>query len=546
MSVALELAGRRRVAVVSKENAGGGSTLLAQGGIAAALGTGDSAGAHAADTVRASAGLGDPLVAQSVTDEAVEAVAMLAQLGVRFDSGALAKEGGHSAARVVHAHGDATGAEITRALLAAAHQRDVPVIPGVFLVDLLTTPGDGPDHGAVIGALVWDTEESALRRIYAGTVVLATGGYGQLWARTTSPRACSGDGLAAALRAGAQVADLELVQFHPTGMDLGRDPRPLASEALRGAGARLRGSDGEYLNGQDGAGDLAPRDVVSRGMALRMAELGTDHCYLDATMLGADADQIQRRFPTFVAACLAAGLTPDRDWVPVSPTTHYTMGGVLTDSCGRTTLSGLMAVGEVASSGLHGANRLASNSLLEGAVIGRRAAQLILASDGPVAPRDAVTITEISSHRADLAGPTTGTAASTIRAHEPLSRASLRAAVQEGAGVARDASGLERLADYLATAKPPHLSDGPEAWELANMALAAGVVVALASRRRESRGAHWRTDYPDSGLPWQVRQVAQLLADGELGLGLLAVTEMSHLRSGHLAEPVGCPTALAG
>ena len=308
----------------------------------------------------------------------------------------------------------------------------------------------------------------------------------------------------------------------------------------------MRGSDGEYLNGQDGAGDLAPRDVVSRGMALRMAELGTDHCYLDATMLGADADAIQQRFPTFVAACLAAGLTPDRDWVPVSPTTHYTMGGVLTDSCGRTTLSGLMAVGEVASSGLHGANRLASNSLLEGAVIGRRAAQLILASDGPVAPRDAVTITEISSHRADLAWPTTGTAASAIPAHEPLSRASLRAAVQEGAGVARDASGLERLADYLATAKPPPLSDGPEAWELANMALAAGVVVALASRRRESRGAHWRTDYPDSGLPWQVRQVAQLLADGELGLGLLAVTEMSHLRSGHLAEPVGCPTALAG
>ena len=192
----------------------------------------------------------------------------------------------------------------------------------------------GADHGTVIGALVWDTEERALRRIYAGTVVLATGGYGQLWARTTSPRACSGDGLAAALRAGAQVADLELVQFHPTGMDLGRDPRPLASEALRGAGARLRGSDGEYLNGHDGAGDLAPRDVVSRGMALRMAELGTDHCYLDATMLGAGVDAIRQRFPTFVTACLAAGLSPDRDWVPVSPTTHYTMGGVLTDACG--------------------------------------------------------------------------------------------------------------------------------------------------------------------------------------------------------------------
>ena len=259
-------------------------------------------------------------------------------------------------------------------------------MPGFFLVDLLTTT----DHETVSPARSCGTpEEKALRRIYASTVILATGGYGQLWARTTSPRACSGDGLAAALRAGAQVADLELVQFHPTGMDLGRDPRPLASEALRGAGARLRDSDGEYLSGPDGEGDLAPRDVVSRGMARRMAELGTDRCFLDATMLGPDAE-IGARFPTFVAACIAAGLSPDKQWVPVSPTTHYTMGGVLTDAAGRTTLEGLMAVGEVASSGLHGANRLASNSLLEGAVIGRRAAQVILASGGPVAPRPAV------------------------------------------------------------------------------------------------------------------------------------------------------------
>ena len=535
LSAALELAGRRRVAVVSKEGGGGGSTLLAQGGIAAALGSGDSAEAHAIDTVRAAAGLGDPVVARSVTDEAVETVGVLAHFGARFDSGSLAREGGHGAARVVHACGDATGAEITRALLAAAHQRDLPVISGVFLVDLLTTP----DREAVIGALVWDSEEKGLRRIYADTVVLASGGYGQLWARTTSPRACSGDGLAAALRAGAQVADLELVQFHPTGMDLGRDPRPLASEALRGAGARLRDSEGEYLHGPDAAGDLAPRDVVSRAMARRMGELGTDHCFLDATMLGPDADAIRERFPTFVTACLAAGLSPDRDWVPVSPTTHYTMGGVLTDADGRTTVEGLMAVGEVASSGLHGANRLASNSLLEGAVIGRRAAHLVLASGGPVAPRPGVPLVE------DIG------AATLNGKPQAVDRSALRLVVQAGAGVARDASGLERLANYLATAQPAGPPVGPEAWELANMALAARVVAGLALRRTESRGAHWRTDYPEPEPKWQVRQVVQLFPDGDVGAGDLAVNEMTvnemnGARSSRLPEPVGCPTAVAG
>ena len=567
LSAAIELAGRRRVAVVSKEPGGGGSTKLAQGGIAAALGAGDTSAAHAADTVKAAAGLGDPVVAQVVTEEAAEAVAMLAQLGARFDSDALAKEGGHGVARVVHARGDATGAEITRALLAAAQHRDVPVMPGIFLVDLLTTP----DGDTVTGALVWDSEEKALRRMYAATVILATGGYGQLLARTTSPTACSGDGLAAALRAGAQVADLELVQFHPTGMDLGRDPRPLASEALRGAGARLRGSDGEYLNGPDGAGDLAPRDIVSRGMARRMAELGADHCYLDATMLGHNADAVEARFPTFVAACRSAGLTPDRQWVPVSPTTHYTMGGVLTDAEGRTTLEGLMAVGEVASTGLHGANRLASNSLLEGAVIGRRAAQLVLADGGPVAPRAAEPLTAALTGSANVDGASPDGGSPNGPSHngpslgEPslggpqavdafgpgpnlLDRGSLRSAVQAGAGVARDEAGLQRLTHYLATAKPAGHTGGPEAWELANMALVAQVVVALAARRRESRGAHWRTDFPAQDPSWQLRQVAQLMPDGQIGVGNVAVNEPTagERPTERLSDAVGRRTALAG
>jgi L-aspartate oxidase len=511
LSLAVALAGRRRVTVISKESGGGGSTMLAQGGIAAPIGPGDSSAAHAADTVSAAAGLGDPKVAKAVIAEAAAAVEVLADLGVRFDCDALAKEGGHSFARVVHARGDATGAEITRALMEAASRREVPVMTGLFLVGLVTVP----DGSRVTGALVWDPIRGALRHLRASTVVLATGGYGQLWASTTSPRACSGDGLAAAMRAGAQVADLEFVQFHPTGMDLGRDPRPLASEALRGAGARLRDAEGAYLHpdgGQSHVSDLSRRDIVSRSMARRMAELGADHCYLDATPIGTALEQ---RFPTFVAACRSAGLAPERDWIPVSPTTHYTMGGVLTDAEGRTTLEGLMAVGEVASSGLHGANRLASNSLLEGAVVGRRAAHAILSCRGPVAPRAPVPLGLVLPRPLPRRGP------------QPLGREDIRAAMQAFAGVNRSAQGLDDLAGYLAAGDDAGdnagpANEGPAGWELANMVLIARAVAALALARHESRGAHWRADYPEPRPEWCVRQVAQIDAGGDMAVGHMA------------------------
>jgi L-aspartate oxidase len=536
LSTAIALAGRRRVAVMAKESGGGGSTLLAQGGIAAAMAPGDTTAAHAADTVTAAAGLGDPSVAGAITAEAPEAVALLARLGVHFDAGDLAQEGGHSRARVVHARGDATGAEISHALLRAALNLDVPVIAGSFLVDLLITS----DGSRVAGALVWDSASKVVRPVWAGTVVLATGGYGQLWASTTSPRACSGDGLAAALRAGAQLADLEFVQFHPTGMALGRDPRPLASEALRGAGARLRDANGDFVNGP--GGDLAPRDVVSRAMARRMAELGTTHCYLDATTLGAEL--LSHHFPTFVANCRASGLDPERDWAPVSPTAHYTMGGVLTDAEGRTTLAGLMAVGEVGCSGLHGANRLASNSLLEGAVIGRRAAQVVLSNDGPVAPCDPVGLSELVVTPGDAPRPEVG----------PYDLEHLRAAMQADAGVARDASGLERLGQALAAWHRPEVTaaaGGPQATELGNMRLLARAIVALAARRRESRGAHWRTDYPAADAAWCRRQVVQLLPGGEMAVGDLPVGSSESVPVGPVGTvPVpahaGCQAVGAG
>ncbi|HET9061617.1 MAG TPA: FAD-binding protein [Acidimicrobiales bacterium] len=537
LSAAIELAGHARVAVVSKEPGGGGSTVLAQGGIAAATAPGDSAGAHAADTVAAAAGLGDPEVALAVTAEAADAVQMMTRLGARFDVGAPAKEGGHSAARVIHARGDATGAEISHALMGAASGLGIPVLAGMFLVDLLVEPAsDG--RARVGGALLWDAEARELREVKAATVILATGGYGQLWACTTSPWACSGDGLAAALRAGAQAADLEFAQFHPTGMALGLDPRPLASEALRGAGARLRDATGEYLHPSTapGTGDLAPRDVVSRSMARRMAELGADHSYLDAT--GIDPAELVHHFPTFVAACNAAGLDPRRDWAPVSPTAHYTMGGVLTDTFGRTTLEGLMAVGEVGCSGLHGANRLASNSLLEGAVIGRRAAAVAMGSGGPVAPCDEVRLDEV------LERPSPGAKGTSPHAEGASgARLALRQAMQAHAGVARDAAGLSVIAgqierDMVAEQAGAAGGWGPAEWELDNMRCVARAVLALALRREESRGAHWRTDFPSAQDRWRVRQVCQLAADGSMVVGELAVPGGARVAEASSSAPV--------
>jgi L-aspartate oxidase len=527
LSAAIALAGQRRVAVISKEDAGGGSTELAQGGIAAVLGPPDSARCHATDTLVAAAGLGDARVAAEVTAEAADAVNLLARLGVHFDDGPPAREGGHSAARVVHARGDATGAEISRALMQAARGLGVPVVGGMFLLDLAT------EGGRVAGAIVWDRSAGTVRRVSAATVILATGGYGHLWASTTSPEACSGDGLAAALRAGAQAADLEFVQFHPTGMALGGGRRPLASEALRGAGARLRDAAGELLHPltEPGMGDLAPRDVVSASMARRMAELGADHCYLDATVL--DPLLLESHFPTFVAACRAAGIEPKSDWVPVSPTAHYTMGGVLSDADGRTTLEGLMAVGEVACNGLHGANRLASNSLLEGAVVGRRAARAVLEADGPVAPRAPAPFGPGPIGQARLGSGPLGPALGRVPLFAPggPGREQLRSAMQEWAGVTRDATGLEYLASWLGgrangassagAGAPPSAPPGSQ--ELANMTLVARGVVTLALRREESRGAHRRADFPSGDPRWLVRQAVQLLPDGTLAVGELPV-----------------------
>ncbi|MBF6485874.1 L-aspartate oxidase [Nocardia otitidiscaviarum] len=354
-----------RVLTLSKGGPTDTATQYAQGGIAVVAPHGDSVESHVEDTVVAGAGLCDEAAVRSIVEGGRDAVAALTDLGAVFDLGrdgqvSRTREGGHSTRRIIHAGGDATGAEVQRALNAAG----LPVIFGAAAVEILTGPS------GVRGVLA--RSDRGFGVVHAPAVLLATGGLGQLYACSTNPAGATADGVALALRAGAVVADLEFVQFHPTVLyargGLGR--RPLISEAVRGEGAILVDTEGNSVTaGVHPRGDLAPRDVVSRAIAARMRELGTEHVYLDARAI----DGFAQRFPTITASCLAAAIDPRTGLIPVAPAAHYQCGGVVTDTHGRTTVPGLYAAGEVARTGLHGANRLASNSLLEGLVVGERA-----------------------------------------------------------------------------------------------------------------------------------------------------------------------------
>ncbi len=356
-----------RVTVVTKGALGDGCTGFAQGGVAGVYGPGDSAALHAADTLDAGAGLSDAAAVDVLVNEGAARIAELIARGVAFDRGSdgdllLGREAAHSHARIVHAGGDATGAAIARALVASARATTIEVVEHAFVVDLIA------EDGAVRGIRVLRGDGQADLR--ADAVVLATGGAGHLYAHTTNPAGTTGDGIAAALRAGAAVADLEFVQFHPTILAAG--PAFLISEAVRGEGATLIDDEGRrFVFDSHPDGELAPRDVVSRAIA-RQAALQGSPVRLDATMLGAET--LARRFPTIDRVTRERGFDWAAEAIPVTPAAHYLMGGVVTDLDGRTSLRGLFAVGETARTGVHGANRLASNSLLEGAVFGARAA----------------------------------------------------------------------------------------------------------------------------------------------------------------------------
>jgi L-aspartate oxidase len=478
-----------RVHVVSKGALDAGSTRWAQGGIARATDDTDDVELHVRDTLTAGAGLCDPVAVRELASEGRAAVEALAAFGARFDLGpdgrpAQTREGGHSRARIVHSGGDATGAEVQRALQAGLAAEEVTALEGAFLLDLLRA-ADGSVAGAVVALVDAQGRCRSVGTISARATVLATGGLGHVFASTTNPPAVTGDGMAAALRAGAELADVEFVQFHPTvfaGVG-GTGRQLLVSEAVRGEGAVLVDADGvPVMAGAHPLADLAPRDVVSARMAQVMAAQGVDHLFLDARGLGERT--LLHRFPTIVAGCRAAGIDPVTQPVPVRPAAHYSCGGVRADLSGRTGLDGLYAIGEVACTGVHGANRLASNSLLEGLVAGRRLARL-LRSGLPAA------------RRAELArGGVTGV--------DPAGRAALAAATQAAAGVLRDPAGLAALADRLDATAPAAAFAVPTlaGWEATNLHALTTALTAAAARRTESRGCHRRTDVDGPRDAW--------------------------------------------
>jgi L-aspartate oxidase len=491
-----------RVLIVTKSYVEEGSTRWAQGGIAAALAADDTPADHERDTLVAGAGLCDPAAVHVLCTRGPAAVRALIEAGARFDhdlSGgiALTREGGHLRDRIAHAGGDATGAEIFRALVAAiADDPGIELVQHALALDLLTD-----DRGAVAGItlhVIGEGQQDGVGAVLAPVVVLATGGLGQVFAQTTNPAVATGDGMALALRAGAALADLEFVQFHPTVMYLGPDStgqQPLVSEAVRGEGAVLVDDDGvRFMQGVHPLADLAPRDVVAKAIMRRMREQGRPHMWLDARSLGA---RWATRFPTILESCRSHGIDPAVDLIPVAPAQHYASGGVRTDLAGRTSLPGLFAAGEVACTGVHGANRLASNSLLEGLVFPERIVSVL--AEGLPARRDPQ---PRPVHRGLV---------------DPGDRRAMQATMTEGVGVLRSAESMGRAIDALGRLVVGDLPQGRStgAWEATNLHALSSVLAGHALAREETRGSHWREDFPEvDDARWRVRLVATADPDG--------------------------------
>jgi L-aspartate oxidase len=498
MAAALALAPLRVALLTKTATLAGGATPWAQGGVAAAVGPGDNPAQHAADTIAAAAGLADPDAVRRLVTDGPKTIARLIELGARFDRDAdghlaLSREGAHTRSRVVRAGGDATGAEVVRALSAA-----VMVSPTIELRTEAFAQDLSFEAGRAAGVIAMDAE-GALLGHDASAIVLATGGIGRLFPATTNPREATGDGLALAARAGARLADLEFVQFHPTALDVARDPMPLITEALRGAGATLVDARGRpvRIEGWERA-ELAPRDIVAREIASRLAR--GERVALDARSLG--LERLEAEFPQVLQACRAAGYDPGRDVLPVAPAAHYHMGGIAVDVRGRTSIEGLWACGEVACTGAHGANRLASNSLLEALVYGARVAEDLrtLLGRGTVWRASAEGARGRPQPHADSApwlAP--------LRLENRL-----RAAVGRGLGVVRDAEAIGETQDALDALAGEALSG-----EARNMILVGRLIAASALLREESRGAHRRRDFPlvDPRLARRVERTAdELLA----------------------------------
>ena len=504
LRAAIALAPAGQVSVLTKADASESNTGYAQGGIAAAVGDEDTPGLHAADTIRAGDGLCDELAVRVLVEEGPGYVRELLEWGARFDRDptgrpALGREAAHSVRRVLHA-GDATGREIGRTLWQrVSGLSSVETIHHALVTELLV------EDGTVAGVAFFD-RSGQRQEFRAGATLLATGGAGQVFSETTNPAVATGDGISLAYHAGARVADLEFVQFHPTALNLKGAPRFLISEALRGEGARLVNSRGEaFMTRYHPGGDLAPRDVVARSI-VREEEETTGPVFL--TLAHLDADFVRRRFPTIAEMCARVGLDLARDRIPVGPAAHYIMGGVDTDEWGRTSLLGLFAAGEVACTGVHGANRLASNSLLEGLVFGARAGAAMQQPLRAAAP--------LKSDRRLVVSPSAPAPRSQPPAPSPPPLFDVRTLIWRSAGLFRTREGLEdavRRLELVPRPEPsaPGSSADADSWRHLHLVTVGRLIAQAALRREESRGGHFRADFPErDDQHWKVHVVDHL------------------------------------
>lgn len=487
---AIELARAGHVLVLTKGEFYESSTEYAQGGIAAALGEDDQVSLHHHDTLQAGDGLCHEEAVRVLVEEGPHLIHELIEWGTKFDRNgtklAFTREGAHSRSRVLHAHGDSTGREILRALMAKAKSLDaIQIQPRAFAVDLLV------EQGRAAGVVYLDEKSRTLKTARADAVLLATGGLGQVYKETTNPSVATGDGVAIAYRAGAALSDLEFVQFHPTALFVQNAPRFLLSEALRGEGAQLRNIDLErFMPRYHEAAELAPRDIVSRAIVMETHRCQGEFVYLDLT--GLDPEHVRKRFPRIYATCLEYNLDITTDLMPVRPAAHYAMGGVATDLNGATNVPGLYAAGEVASTGVHGANRLASNSLLEGLVFGARAARAMMAQKQPT--RAPSTIAQ--EGRAPASPTETRPHSDEVRDLEELI-CEIRSLMWDKVGVIRRGKDLRDAVNRLrAVSLPPPETPSRAYYEELNILEVALAIARCALAREESRGAHYRTDFP--------------------------------------------------
>ena len=487
LRAAIELADAGRVLVVAKESLKESSSEYAQGGIAVALSDDDEVSLHEQDTIRAGDGLSNPDAVRILVEEGPARIEQLIGWGAEFDRKGskllFAREGAHSRNRVLHAHGDSTGHEIARTLYRkAASLPNVEFRSFAAMTDLLLN-----EAGGVAGAMVLEESSGQLLAIQARAVLLATGGLGRVFRETTNPHVATGDGVAAAYRAGAEISDLEFVQFHPTALHVEGAPRFLLSEALRGEGAILRNAAGErFMERYHRMKELAARDVVSRAIVSEIERTGDEHIFLDLTALG--SEHIRARFPRIYETCLRYGVDLGRQAAPVHPAAHYAMGGVRTDLDGRTNLEHLYAAGEAACTGVHGANRLASNSLLEGVVFGMRAGRAMRESVQGSAPAD---------------GPQ--------EAKRPkMPEETLRSLTWRNCGIVRTGAGLSEALNQLNREIWMEPCATVADYELRNMHAVAQLIAASALGRCESRGGHYRSDFPSKSEAFQKHSVVSM------------------------------------